>query len=137
MKLALALFASLALTSATDGAPKQKKYDIDVSKTTTQVKTGTDGLLHLLIQAKKGYKVSPDAPLKIKLAADGLKLHKTKLGHKDAKDAKATSPEFGVRFAAAEAGKRKIDVDATFFVCDANICERKTEKLTVAVNVAP
>ena len=114
-----------------------KNYTIDISQTTKEVKTGQNGVLYLQIVPEQGFKVSAEAPLKINLAAEGLKLHKTKLGHEDAKDKKSTSPEFGVKFAAAEEGERAIDVDATFFVCDEKICERKTEKITVAIAVKP
>ena len=114
-----------------------KNYTIDLSQTTKEVKPGQNGTLYLQIVPADGFKVSPDAPLKINLAAQGLKLHKTQLGHEDAKDKKSISPEFGVRFAASEQGDKSIDVDATFFVCDEKICERKQEKLTVAINVKP
>jgi hypothetical protein len=112
-----------------------KNYTIDLSQTTKEVKSGQSGYLHLQIVPADGFKVSAEAPLRINLASEGLKLHKTKLGHEDAKDKKSTSPEFGVRFGTAEEGDNAIAVDATFFVCDERICERKQEKLTVAINV--
>ena len=114
-----------------------KNYTIDLSQTTKEVKPGQNGFLHLHIVPSDGFKVSAEAPLRINLTSAGLKLHKTKLGHEDAKDKKSTSPEFGVRFAASDQGDKSIDVDATFFVCDERICERKQEKLTVAINVKP
>jgi hypothetical protein len=114
-----------------------KNYTIDHSQTTKEVKPGQSGMLYLHIVPADGFKVSAEAPLKINLTAAGLKLHKTNLGHDDAKDKKSTAPEFGVKFAAPEQGDKAIEVDATFFVCDERICERKQEKLTVAINVKP
>lgn len=124
------------------GQPKEetapgKKYSLDLSKTTAELKPGASGQLWLQIQAAPGYKISTEAPLKIALSSDNLKLHKTALGATDAKDQKATSPEFGVKFGAEQAGECKIDVDATFFVCDAKICERQKEKVTALVKVKP
>jgi hypothetical protein len=114
-----------------------KKYTIDVSKTTSDVKAGAGGTFALHIQAAAGFKVSHEAPLKITLQSDGLKLAKSALGAADAKDKKATSPEFEVKFGADAAGQKKIEVDATFFVCDDKICERKKETLSVPVSVRP
>jgi hypothetical protein len=131
MSAAALLFIGLA-TIASD-----KNYSIDLSQTTKEVKPGQSGFLVVHIVPADGFKVSAEAPLRINLQSEGLKLHKTKLGHDDAKDKKSTSPEFGVRFGAPEEGDKSIDVDATFFVCDERICERKQEKLTVAVNVKP
>ena len=97
------------LLLATLASPKN--YTIDVSQTTKEVKPGSSGMLHLVIKPTEGFKVSPEAPLRINLASEGLKLHKTKLGHDDAKDKKSTSPEFGVKFATEkEAGDEAIEV---------------------------
>ncbi len=136
MHVALALVLGIAVL----GSPADqttKKYTLDLSQTTKEVKTGQSGLLYLHIVPEPGYHVSPEAPLKINLTADGLKLHKTQLGHDDAKDKKSEAPEFGVKFATKEQGDKSIAVDATFFVCDEKICERRQEKLTVAINVKP
>ena len=73
----------------------------------------------------------------MKLSSDGLKLKKNVLKSKDAKAKWEKSPEFAVAFGAEKSGAQKVDVNATFFVCDVKICERKTEKLTVAVSVSP
>jgi hypothetical protein len=131
MSLGALLFVGLATIA------NPKNYTIDTSQTTQEVKAGGNGTLHLQIIPANGFKVSPEAPLKINLSAEGLKLNQSALGHDDAKDKKSTSPEFGVKFGAPEQGGKSIQVDATFFVCDEKICERKTEKLSVAINVKP
>ena len=124
---------AVAVPAAANAA--DKKYSIDFSKTTKSVKPGDKGLFYMHIKPAKGFKVSTEAPLKIKLDSGALELHKKKLSVKDAKDKKAEAPEFGVKFGAPTAGETSIDVDATFFVCDENICERKTEKVSVPVAV--
>jgi hypothetical protein len=129
------LFAAGLSVAAQDSA---KNYTLDTSGTSQEVQTGKSGNLKLSIKPAAGYHVSPDAPLKIGLAADsGLELSKKTLGHDDAKDKKSEAPEFDVKFGALETGKKAITVDATFFVCNPKLCERKTEKLQVAINVKP
>jgi hypothetical protein len=127
----------LALVAQTKEEAPAKKYTIDTSKTTAEVKAGQSGMFALKIQAAPGYHVSTEAPLKIGLEATGIKLHKTTLATADAKDPKAESPEFGVKFGAESAGAQQITADATFFVCDVKICERQKEKIVATVQVKP
>lgn len=115
----------------------EKPYSIETRGTTSQVKTGADGQLQLVIKPATGYKISREAPLKIKLASDGCDLAKSALGQKDAHDDKSTSPKFAVSFKGKTAGAQTIDAKATFFVCNENLCERKTESVKVAVQVDP
>ena len=133
--------STLSLALALVAGPKQegfadKPYTVDTSKSTATVKAGKDGTLSLHIKPAKGYKISREAPLKIKLSsAEGVKLSKAKLGQKDAHDSKSTSPQFAVEFKAVSKGEQTIAADATFFVCNKEICQRKKEKVTVAVAV--
>lgn len=120
-----------------EGGEAKKNYAIDTSGTTTVVKPGTDGTLKLQIKPADGYKVSAEAPLKIALSSDQVKLAKEQLGHKDAAEKEAPAPTFTVPFSASKNGKGTISADAMFFICSETICERKTEKLTVAVDVKP
>ena len=134
-----ALFSALALTFvfASTASAEDKKYSIDVSGTTTDVKNGQGGVLKLHIKPADGHYISPEAPLKIALKAEQLKLSKEQLTFKDAEDQKAKAPKFTVDFKADKGGKTNIDADAVFFLCNENLCERKTEKVTVAVDVKP
>lgn len=129
------LLAGLLASAQPNANAADKKYSIDVSETTKAVKPGEDGMFRLHIKAADGFKVSTEAPLKIALDSKELKLHKTKLSVKDAKDKTAKSPEFGVKFVAPNECSTSIEVDASFFVCDENICERKKEKLSIPVSV--
>ena len=136
MKIAAVTLGFLLVSpTATEG--DGKNYEFDVSETSQQVSRGDEGTFQLRIQARPGFKVSQEAPLKITLRSDGLALKKKLLKAKDAKNKEWTSPEFAVGFSADESGDQNIDVDAVFFVCDARICERKKEKLSVAVSVLP
>src|SRR5262249_19777486 len=136
----MSILATLALTlalAAESKADAAKNYTIDVSGTTTSVKSGESGRLILKIQPAKGYHVSPEAPLKITLSGDGVKLSKESLSRQDAADQKSEAPQFQVGFGTHDPGKKAIAADAMFFVCSDTLCERKTEKLTVQVDVKP
>ena len=132
----MALGLALAAEPAADDA-KKPPYTLDVQGTTKQCKAGSSGVFALHIKPAEGYYIHPKAPLKIKLDAKGLALKKSKLGRKDAKDAKSKAPRFEVSFGAKESGDHSIGADATFFVCSADICERKTAKLQIPVKVDP
>lgn len=137
MNVAAVTLGLLIMAPPTVAEGDGKKYDLDVSETSQKVSKGDRGTFQLRIQARPGFKVSQEAPLKIKLESDGLGLKKRLLRAEDAKNRKWTSPEFAVGFSADESGDQNIDVDAVFFVCDERICERKKEKLSVAVSVLP
>ncbi len=131
------LSAVMCLTLAV-GAESAKNYTFETRGTSHEVQTGKSGALKLAIKPSAGFHVSPDAPLKIGLESEpGLELAKKTLGHDDAKDKKSEAPEFEVKFGAVQPGKKSISVDAMFFVCNEKLCERKTEKLNVAINVKP
>lgn len=130
---ALVLGLFMAATPVADGA--DKKYEITFEGTTKDVKMGKDGTFAIAIKPMPGFKVSNEAPLKIKLASAGLELKKKLLRTKDAKEKWDKSPAFAVNFGAPAAGQQTIDVNATFFVCDVKICERKSEKLSIPVSV--
>jgi hypothetical protein len=132
-----ALVLALSLSVGAEDAAPAKNYTMSFDGTTKELQPNKKGELKLAIKAAAGYHVSAEAPLKIGLEAAGLELAKTKLGHDDAKDKKSEAPEFAVAFGAGAAGDKAIVVDAVFFVCNEKICERKTEKVTLAVAVRP
>lgn len=129
------MLLALGLTLAGEAKADAKNYTLDLNGTSKEVHVGKDGTLKLLIKPAQGFKISAEAPLKIGLDARGLELSKKALGHDDAKDKKSTSPEFDVKFAGTAPGSQSIQVDAMFFVCNEKLCERKTEKVTIPVNV--
>jgi hypothetical protein len=133
---ALALSLSFAAEATNKDFP-DKPYTLKTQGTTTQVKTGAKGEYALQIIPAKGFKVSREAPMKIKLKSSGLTLEKSKLGQKDVSEKKGESVSFQVGFDAPKTGGQSVDAKAVFFICNENICQRKVEKLKVAVNVAP
>ena len=71
-----------ALAHLSVGAENAKNYTFETVGTSQEVQVGQKGDLKLLIKASPGFHVSPDAPLKIGLAAeDGLELTKKQLDY--------------------------------------------------------
>ena len=83
---------------------------------------GAPGTLKLVLEARGGYHVNQEYPIKVQLkAAGGVTLPKSSLG-------KADAAEFGehkVRFdlpLSAESGSRTVSADVDFAVCTAETC---------------
>ena len=117
LELTLALSTQVSAKDFPD-----KPYSLKTKGTTTQA---------------KGFKVSREAPMKIKLKSNGLTLEKSKLGQKDVVNKKGDFSQFNVSFGAPASGSQSVAANAVFFICNENICQRKVEKLEVAVNVKP
>ena len=134
--LSTAVFA-LAL-AAPAFADATKAYSIDTAGTTTKLKQGAKGQLKVAIKPAEGHYVSPEAPFKITLSAEALTVAKTSVSRADLDDPKAKAPSFKVALTApAKAGDGKVMADVSFFLCNETICEKKTEKVAVAVSVTP
>lgn len=127
--VAIGLLASPAL------ADEAKAYAVETTGTTTALKPGAAGQFKLAIKPAAGHYVSPDAPLKITLAAETVSVDKTAIARADLDDPKAKSPSLKVGMKSAAAGEGKVTADVSFFLCNEKICEKKTEKVVVAVSV--
>lgn len=121
---------ALCLSSTAFGAAKYS-VKVDAPKATV----GKAAKAELSIDVAQGSHVSPDAPLKILLKSDGLKLTKVKLGHADAVTGNAPSPRFEIPFVAEKKGAQHIAADATFIVCTQELCEREHQTIDIPVNV--
>lgn len=132
-------FVSASALAADEGKGKSgaKTYSIDTSGTTQEVRAGAGGTFKLQIKPAEGYHVSSEAPLKITLKGEGLELAKPALGQGDVEDKSSQAPSFKVAFSTKAKGKGMINADAMFFVCSESLCERKTEKVAVAIDVKP
>lgn len=130
-----ALSLVLSAPAFADGA---KAYAIETAGTTTKLKPGAAGQLKVAIKPAEGHYISPEAPLKVTLAGESVTVAKTTVGRADLDDPKSKAPSFKVALTApAKAADGKVSADLTFFLCNENLCERRTEKVTVAVSVAP
>lgn len=136
------MLAAGLLASPSEAKPTSQKYSLSFAGTSEQLKLGAPGVFALKIDAAPGFHISADAPLKIKLSGQRLKLSKATLKQRDSKAKKPkgrkyVTPEFVVPMEGTEAGAGKVLVDASFFVCDAKMCEHRRAKKQLPVEVQP
>jgi len=106
-------------------------YAIDLKASATSIDKGKKGDFSVLIKAKNGLKIHPEAPLTLKLTTTpGISLTKTKLSREDAsKKGSAKSPNLRTTINAKSAGDQTVTGDLSFFLCSKDWCERVSEKV--------
>lgn len=129
----LAIVLGMLALAGSAFASDAKKYDIKVPAVTAKAGQKSDATLK--IEAAAGSHVSDEAPLKIILKGDGVKLEKEKLTTADIAEGKGASPTFKITFTAEKAGAQKIEAQATFIVCTKELCEREQETVNIPVDV--
>jgi DsbC/DsbD-like thiol-disulfide interchange protein len=109
----------------------------EVSKTDASLTAGGKGTASVTISAKKGWHLNAEAPLTLKLLpAPGVEVDKAKLGRGDLALSNETSARFEVAMTATEPGKKSIEAEAGFVLCQEDSCRPIKEKVTLAVDVA-
>jgi hypothetical protein len=129
-KLILAAALTAPALALADGP---KAYQVEAPA--ARVKAGAKGKATIHIQVKAGSHVSEEAPLKIALKSDGLKLDKELLRTPDIVEGKGASPRFEVPFTAAKPGAQSIEATMNFVVCTKELCERESETVKIPVSV--
>lgn len=142
MSVLLSAWIAASLLTSAGEAKATPKYQLDFAGSSQVLKIGQPGKLALKIHAAPGFRISTDAPLKIKLSAPALKLGKQLLKQRDsrakpAKGQKYATPTFEVKMEGQQAGPAEVAVDARFFVCDDKICERTRARQQLKVEVQP
>jgi hypothetical protein len=133
---AAAAFA-LGLAATPAARADEKSYTLVTDGSSSSVKVGADGKFALHIKPAAGYHVNKEGPFKIVLSGDRVKPALDRLERKHAKDGNVESPRFEVALKGVEAGAGKLQADATFVICSETVCERRVEKLALAVDVKP
>jgi DsbC/DsbD-like thiol-disulfide interchange protein len=113
----------------------QPTYDVkkDEAKATVGVKARTG----VTIAARPGWHVNEEAPLTMKLTpGPGITVDKTRLTRADLAQQSKEMARFEVAFTPSEPGKKTIDAEARFVMCQATTCMPVTEKIALAVEVA-
>jgi hypothetical protein len=130
--LALALLAP-AISRADSGTPT---YDLKNAEAKGTV--GIKGTTSVTITARPGWHVNEEAPLTMKLTPDpGLAVDKPRLTRTDLAQQTKELARFDVAFTPSEVGKKVINAEASFVMCQATTCMPVKEKLALAVVVAP
>jgi hypothetical protein len=125
---------ALLLASA---LPARADDTYQVSKTDAVVTVGSKGKASVTIAAKKGWHLNAEAPLTLRLATTpGLETEKAKLGRSDLAQSNETQARFDVAVTAAEPGKKTLEAEASFVLCQEDSCRPVKEKVTLAVEAS-
>jgi hypothetical protein len=109
-----------------------------VSKTDAVVTVGSKGKATVTIAAKKGWHLNAEAPLTLKLGTTpGLETDKAKLGRSDLAQSSETQARFDIAVTASEPGKKALEAEAGFVLCQEDACRPVKAKLTLAVEATP
>lgn len=129
--------SALALTLwAGTAAASEQLYDL--KKADVVAKPGQRAVTSVTIAARKGWHLNADAPLTLNLTPDpGVTVEKNRLTRADLAQNTQDLARFDVAFTAAEPGKKAINAEARFVMCQETTCKPVREKITLAVDVAP
>ena len=127
------------LAAALGTATQARAEDIyEIKKADVKATVGAKGTTSLTIAAKSGWHVNEEAPLSLKLLPEaGISVDKAKLSRSDLAQSTKDLARFDVAFTASEPGKKTINAEASFVMCQATTCKPVKEKLAFAVDVAP
>lgn len=120
---------------ATPALPVHADDNYQISKTDAVVTVGSKGKASVTIAAKQGWHLNAEAPLTLKLGTTaGLATDKPKLGRADLALSNETQARFDVGVTPSEPGKKSLDAEASFVLCQESACQPVKAKLTLNVD---
>jgi hypothetical protein len=132
--LALLIVVPLA-TSAPRAMADPPTYDVKQAE--AQATVGVKGKTSVTIAARPGWHVNEQAPLTMKLTPDqGITVDKPRLTRADLAHQTPELARFDVAFTPSEPGRKTINAEASFVMCQATTCMPVKEKIVLAVAVA-
>jgi hypothetical protein len=132
--LASTLLAGLTLAPLTARAADTYEVQAPPAKATV----GAKAKASVTITGKNGWHVNEDAPVSVKVSPPaGVSVDKPKLTRADLAERTKDRARFDVAFTAAEPGTKTIEAEARFVMCQEQACKPVTEKISLAVEVAP
>jgi saccharopine dehydrogenase-like NADP-dependent oxidoreductase len=131
----VALSASVALATDKEAKINPDEQALLTLTAPSDVKVKQKGEISFAIAPEKGWKVSLEAPLSVKLKGAGkLIIGKRKLGVKDgSKDGKGFILKTSIE--GASAGTDTVTASAVYFLCTDEVCKRFTATRELAVKV--
>ena len=116
--------------------PSDALYEI--KKTEPKVAVGATATASLTITAKAGWHVNAEAPITVALTAPaGVTVQKAKLTRADLAQSTQEAARFDIPVSATEAGKKTINAEARFVLCQEQACKPVKETLALAVDITP
>jgi hypothetical protein len=131
--------AALSLTALSLGARASAADALyEIKKTEPKVAVGATATASLTITAKAPWHVNAEAPITVALTPPaGVTVKKAKLERADLAQSTQETARFDIPVSATEAGKKTINAEARFVLCQAEACKPVKETLSLAVDVAP
>lgn len=110
----------------------------DVTAPEVKATVGAKSKASVVLTGKKGWHLNEQAPVKLTVTPPaGVTVDKPKLARKDLAEDTKDRARFDIAFTAAEPGKKTIDAEASFVICQEQACKPVKEKVSVVVDVAP
>jgi DsbC/DsbD-like thiol-disulfide interchange protein len=135
-KFRLATTATLmCLLLSRSGQTADATYE--VAKGEAAATVGKETKASVTILAKQGWHLNTEAPLTLKLTAQGgVELDKLRLNRSDLAVSTESEARFDVGFIATEPGRKTIEAEAGFVLCQESSCRPVREKLTITVTAS-
>jgi hypothetical protein len=128
-------FLALALGTATQ-VHAEDIYELRTGGGKATV--GARSTTTLTIAARSGWHVNEEAPMSLKLLPDpGITVEKQRLVTSDVVQRTKEMARFDIAFTASEPGRKTINAEASFVMCQATTCKPVKEKVALAVDVSP
>jgi hypothetical protein len=110
----------------------------EIKKTEPKLAVGATGTASLTITAKAGWHVNAEAPITVALTPPaGVTLQKAKLTRADLAQSTQDAARFDIPVSATEAGKKTINAEARFVLCQEQACKPVKETLALALEITP
>jgi hypothetical protein len=133
MKRLLLLFGLIVAAAV----PARADDTYQVSKTDAAVVVGSPGKASVTVSAKQGWHLNAEAPLTLKLGSTpGLQTDKTKLGRADLALSTETEARFDIGVTVSEPGRKTLEADVGFVLCQESACRPIKEKVSLVVDSA-
>ena len=132
----LVLTASAPLFATTAAEAGETLYEI--KKTEPKVAVGATGTASLTITTKGGWHVNAEAPISVAVTPPaGVSVPKPKLTRADLAASTETTARFDIVLSAIEAGKKTINAETRFVLCQEQACKPVKETVALLVEVTP
>ena len=110
----------------------------EIKKTEPKVAVGATGTASLTITTKGGWHVNAEAPISVAVTPPaGVSVPKAKLTRADLAQSTQESARFDIPVSATEAGKKTINAEARFVLCQEQACKPVKETLALALDITP
>ena len=130
------LLALAALLSFGQARPGGELYSVDVKLAPAIVKVGEPTHLEVAFKVAGDAHISSEAPLTIKLQGPPpLKFERATLHYHDAVAPVGPAPHFDTTVTSETSGTESIQVALSFYVCTAELCDRRSEQRTLTLAV--